>query len=284
MPRKSPDAFDPSRPSPPAREVGRRVVASVRRSLAAKLAEAWRSDPERLATAVELGVINPEWVEAPGDHSFSSAAPMEVVERFLERTAEQRPSMLASLGLTALQILGAGDHESDAGAATTSQTLAVMFTDLENFTAYTADEGDAAASRLLAQHHRSVDPIVNARGGRIVKRLGDGLLLVFPRGEAAVMAGLELAGAAPAPLRLRAGAHMGEVIVQPGDVFGNVVNVAARVTARARGGEVLVTTVLRGEAGDLPGVVFGRVHRLRLKGISERVPVCRAERTREGSV
>ena len=82
------------------------MVASVKRTLAERLAEAWRSDPERLSRAVELGIINPEWVEAPSQHDFSSAAPIELVERFLERTAEQRPSMLTSLGLTALQVLG----------------------------------------------------------------------------------------------------------------------------------------------------------------------------------
>src|SRR5260370_10872503 len=99
------------------REVGRRVVASMRRTLAERLAEAWRSDPECLAKAVDLGIINPDWVDQPSAHSFSSVAPIEVIERFLERTAEQRPSMLASLGLSALQVLGAADAEPGRDAA-----------------------------------------------------------------------------------------------------------------------------------------------------------------------
>jgi class 3 adenylate cyclase len=254
------------------------VVASLRRTLADRLAEAWRSDPERLAKAVELGVINPEWVEAPGEHAFSSAAPMEVVERFLEKTAEERPSMLASLGLTALQILGSTDAEEvrDSPSSASSQ-LVVMFTDLEGFTSYTASHGDGAASALLASHHRGVTPIVRGRGGQIVKRLGDGLLLTFRTAESAVLTGLDLTASAPAPLRLRAGAHLGDVVVSRDDVLGHVVNVAARVTDRADGGEVLVTDAVRQAADEVDGVGFGRLRRLRLKGLDERVPVCRVE-------
>lgn len=272
----------PTRPKPPARQVGRRVVASLKRSLAERLADAWRNDPERLARAVELGIINQEWVDAPGEHAFSSAAPIDVVERFLERTAEERPSMLASLGLTALQILGSPDGEEvrDAQAAPSAQ-LVVMFTDLEGFTAFTASRGDEAASHLLADHYRRVSPIVRGRGGRIVKRLGDGLLLTFPTAEAGVLAGLDLATSSPPPLRLRAGAHLGDVMVSRGDVLGHVVNVAARVTDRAGGGEFLVTDVVRDATNDVDGVDFGRVRRLRMKGLDERVPVCRVEDHRD---
>ena len=248
----------------------RRVVDSVKRSLAERLAEAWRAEPERLATAVELGVINPDWVDAPGEHQFSSAAPIEVVERFLERTTEQRPSMLASLGLTALQVLNsiAADGSGETGGQ--SSRLVVMFTDLEGFTAFTATNGDEAASSLLASHHRVVGPVVRGRGGKIVKRLGDGLLLTFPTAEGACLAALEMVGTSPPPLRLRAGSHLGDVMVSRHDVLGHVVNIAARVTDRARGGEVLAT-----EASASASVKFGRVRLMRLKGISERVGVCR---------
>ena len=61
----------------------------------------------------------------------------------------------------------------------------------------------------------------------MVKRLGDGLLLTFPTAESAVLACLELVDADPTPLRLRAGAHTGEVVVLRDDVLGHVVNVAS---------------------------------------------------------
>ena len=63
----------------------------------------------------------------------------------------------------------------------TRTDLAVAFTDLEGFTAFTAAEGDDAAGRVLLAHHRQADRLARRRGGRVVKRLGDGLLLAFGR-------------------------------------------------------------------------------------------------------
>ena len=67
-----------------------------------------------------------------------------------------------------------------------------MFTDLEGFTRFTSRPGDEAAADLLAEHHRAVGPVVRSRGGRVVKRIGDGLMLAFPEPAAAVHAALEL--------------------------------------------------------------------------------------------
>jgi adenylate cyclase len=181
--------------------------------------------------------------------------------------------MLSSLGLNALQILAWEGGRSF--AADEPVRVAVVFTDLEGFTKYTADFGDAAAVELLDEHHRTVSPIVRSRGGRVVKRLGDGLMLSFPEPEAAVMAALELVATAPGPLRLRAGAHVGEVRATREDLLGHVVNVAARVAEEAKGGEVLVTADICDAVNELPGAVFGRRRRLSLKGVPARVAACR---------
>ncbi len=257
----------PDRP----REAGRQAVASLRRSIAERIAERLRGDDDRLSQAVELGIVDRAWVEDPSSAPFSTAAPMDVVERFLERTVEQRPSLLASIGLSAIQVLSA-DAEADDGSAPTTD-LSVVFTDLEGFTAFCGERGDDAAGRLLAAHHRAVGPVVRSRGGRVVKRLGDGLLLTFPGPEAAVLAALELLEVESGGLRLRAGIHHGPVVVQRHDVIGHVVNVAARVTEATKGGRVQVTDVVAGPARALPGVEVGRPRRRRLKGIAEAVPV-----------
>ncbi len=149
--------------------------------------------------------------------------------------------------------------------------LTVAFTDLEDFTSYTEAEGDDVASRLLIGHHRESAAIVRARGGRVLKRLGDGLMLTFPVPEAAVLACLELGEAAP--LRLRAGIHVGHVIVTSDDVFGHVVNLAARVAGSAAGGQLIVTDHVRAAVGDLPGVAFDGPYQRSFKGIEEKVPV-----------
>jgi adenylate cyclase len=191
----------------------------------------------------------------------------------LERSVERRPSLLNSLGLSTIQVLSSTSEEGGEGVAT---ELTVAFTDLEGFTAYTAKEGDEAASHLLAAHHREVGPIVRSRGGKVAKRLGDGLLLTFPEPAAAVLACLELVAAEPVPLRLRAGVHWGEVVVTRDDVIGHVVNVAARVAESAKGGEVLVTKEVCDAVGEIRGVTFSRPRLRTYKGVGERVSVCRA--------
>jgi adenylate cyclase len=230
-----------------------------------------------MARAVELGLVRREWLERPGDERITDSTPREMLERFLERTVEQRPSTLAALSLSTIQILSAGTDEHAADGV--ADTLAIAFTDLEHFSAFTVREGDEVSSRFLAGHKRAVGPVVRSRGGRIVKQLGDGLLLTFPNADAGVLAALELLDLDLAPLRLRVGLHVGEVLVLPDrDVVGHVVNVAARVTEAAGGGEVLATQAVCDAARELPGVRFGRYRRHALRGTDEAVKLCRVQR------
>ncbi len=259
------------------RSTGEDAVGRLRRSVEGRIAELIRRDPDRAANAVEVGLVDRDWLEQPGDHPIRTATPTEVVKRFVERSVEQRPSVLGSLGLNALQMLAWEPDDEERTAA--NVTLAVVFTDLEGFTQYTADNGDDAALKLLEAHHRTVSPIVRGRGGRVVKRLGDGLMLTFPSADAATYAALELIDSAPDQLRMRAGVHIGEVVVTRTDVLGHVVNVAARITEQAKGGQVLVSTAARDDAGELRRVAFGRARRLRLKGVPEAISVCRAQPT-----
>ena len=154
--------------------------------------------------------------------------------------------------------------------------LTVAFTDLEDFTTYTQAEGDDAASRLLMGHHLAAEPIVRSRGGRLLKRLGDGLMLTFPQPEAALLACLDLGEVAPLPLR--AGIHGGTVLTAGDDVVGHVVNLAARVTQSAEAGELVVTDQIRTAVGDLRGVAFSGPYMRSFKGIEEKVPVYLASR------
>src|SRR5205807_6019290 len=163
-----------------------------------------------------------------------------------------------------IQVLAATQEQATTEGGSTSQ-LAVVFTDLEGFTRFTQQKGDEAASELLADHHRTIGPIVRSRGGRTVKRLGDGLLLTFPEPEAAVLACLELVANPPQPLRVRAGIHLGEIVVSMDDVIGHVVNVAARVAESAKGGEVLVTGDVKTAVGPPRGFVFGPARRRTFK-------------------
>jgi adenylate cyclase len=233
-------------------------------------------DPTLLDNLVEVGVVSKDFADEPqAGASFGTAPPLAMVERLLERSIERRPSLMAAMGLSAIQLLSANDDETDEGGPGTTARMAVAFTDLEGFTRFTERNGDDAASQLVADHHRTVGPIVRSRGGRVVKRIGDGLLLTFPEPEAALLACLELVDSPPEPLRLRAGIHVGDVVVTRDDVVGHVVNVAARVTESAKGGEVIVTgDVLRACEG-LPRLAFGRLRKKSFKGLAEAVPVAK---------
>src|SRR4051812_6046545 len=141
------------------------------------MAKIIKGDPELVDTAIEVGVVDRKWLEEPGRHPLSTTTTLDVVHRFLERSVERKPSALAAIGLNAIQMLS---WNSESNAAGTSTDLAIVFTDLEGFTRFTAEAGDEAATAMLSEHHRMVGPVIRSRGGRLVKRLGDGLLLAFP--------------------------------------------------------------------------------------------------------
>jgi len=259
-----------------ARQTGKDVAAGAKVALAERLAGLLRRDPELAETAMEVGLVDRAWMDEPGQHPISSAGTLDMVERFLERSAERRPSALARVGLSAIQALSWRAEEPTQGATT---ELTVLFTDLEGFTRFTARAGDEAAAELLRQHHRVVGPVIRSRGGKLVKRIGDGLLVTFIEPAAALHAALELVDTAPEGLRLRAGLHAGEVVVLPGDVIGHVVNVAARVAEASKGGQVLATAEVLARAGELRGVTALRGRRRSFKGVDTSVVVHRIERS-----
>lgn len=254
------------------------MVAAIRDRLTERAAALIKQHPEFARGAAEIGLVDKSWLDDPTAHPVRSATSLDVVQRYLERAIENEPSLIASLGLNAIQLLAL---ESDGDGATGGQTkvLTVVFTDLEGFTSYTARHGDEAARGLLERHHRAVGPVIRSRGGRIVKKIGDGLFISFDAPEAAVLAALEIAEADAGELQLRAGIHHGEAVVVGDDLIGHAINVAARVTDSADGGEILATTAVREAIGPVAGVTFGRARRRRFKGVAESVSVCPVRRT-----
>ncbi len=263
-----------SRPLGTPKDVSLRVLTAMRKGIARRTASILSRDPELLDHMTETGLINRDWVDDPGAAPMlTEATPLEVLERTLAGIVERRPSKLASLGLSAIEVLSAAGGDVDGEAR--AHHLVVCFTDLQGFTKFTADKGDVAASRLLTEHYQTAGPIVRSRGGRIVKRLGDGLMVTFSEPTAAVLAAVELVESPPKPLHVRAGLHAGEVLIDRADVVGHVVNVAARVAETASGDEVLISRDLRDALSveELPQLQIGRARARRLKGLSERIEV-----------
>ena len=149
--------------------------------------------------------------------------------------------------------------------------LAVMFTDLVGFSSWALRAGDDPSLQLMREVGTAVEAVIERRRGRIVKRLGDGVMATFLSPQEAVEAALdaqtavsaiEVAGYRP---QMRAGLHWGSPRRLGGDYLGVDVNIAARVSDAARGGQVLVSDTLLWQL-DLQELRTSRARRLRAEG------------------
>ena len=154
----------------------------------------------------------------------------------------------------------------------------ILFTDIVDSTRRAAELGDAAWRRLLEQHNELVREQVAETGGRVVKSLGDGVLAVFagPARAIACAQGL-VSGVAELGLILRAGVHTGECEVLGDDLGGMAVHIAARVSAMAEAGQILVSkTVVDLVVGS--GLQFADRGERRAQGRARRMAPIRRER------
>ena len=126
-----------------------------------------------------------------------------------------------------------------------------MFTDLVGSTRLRTTTGDDAVDLRLDAHRSAVDAICAEHGGTVVKDTGDGCLVAFTSARSAIAAALALQ-AEPAGLgdSFRIGIHAGDVR-DDGDVRGEAVNAASRITSLAEGGQILVSQVVRELVGTI---------------------------------
>lgn len=126
-------------------------------------------------------------------------------------------------------------------------SYAVMFTDIKGFTERTSRQTRAQNERLLRLHDALLVPVIAGYGGRRVKTIGDSYLVVFDSATRALACGAALQDrlalfnrrAEPADrIEVRVAMNAGEVRVEPDDVFGEAVNIAARIEEQAEAGEV----------------------------------------------
>lgn len=126
--------------------------------------------------------------------------------------------------------------------------VSLLFSDMVGVTAFFEKHGDLAGRERIAQHNALLFPVVRRGGGEVLKTIGDSIMAVFEDEDEAVECACRMQQAlaqAPAggeePIRVRIGLHAGDAIVEVGDAFGDAVNVAARVCAKAGGGQILIS-------------------------------------------
>jgi adenylate cyclase len=154
--------------------------------------------------------------------------------------------------------------------------VAIAFADLAGYTRFTEEAGEEEAFSLV---ERFIEAVVNTLpdGARVVKTIGDEVMVVGQDVQALTdwAVGFQrLYRERPTP---RIGVHYGVVLYRDGDYFGREVNLAARVVARARGGEVIVTDSVMEAIKTNDWLRFENIGDVKLKGFDEPKMLCRAQ-------
>jgi len=148
---------------------------------------------------------------------------------------------------------------------------------VEGSTALTQRLGDSKARDVLRAHERIVREALGSHGGSQIKHTGDGIMASFPSATWAVECAIAMQRAfaeynetAEEPIRMRIGLNAGEPIAEEKDLFGTAVNMAARIAAKAEGGEILASDVVRQLVAG-KGFLFSDRGEVELKGFEEPV-------------
>lgn len=165
----------------------------------------------------------------------------------------------------------------------------VLFADLRGSTSMYETLGNSAATAVVTQSVGLLASVVRQHRGHVVKTLGDGLLAMFASPASAVEASDDMhdslervgapgdgglpASARAVPLKLQVGLAHGEVVQMSGDVFGDAVNVAARLLDHAGDNETLATMSVLERLDDAMRARFRSLDRMQLRGRVEPVHV-----------
>jgi class 3 adenylate cyclase len=218
-----------------------------------------RDAPMSAAMAVAALVPEARFVALEGDMDYPLLGDISYVE-------------------TMAQFLDEGRSEGQmAKPSATSTLVTILFTDMEGSTALTQRVGDAKAREVLRAHERIVREALKAHGGSEVKTMGDGFMASFSSATRALECAIAMQrafaqhnGSADEPIRVRVGLNAGEPIAEEEDLFGTAVNMAARIAAKAEGGEILAANVVR-ELAAGKGFLFSDRGDVALRGFEDPV-------------
>jgi len=243
-------------------EQARRYAAVIRESVTQEWVQAFLAAPDVDVTELLPQVRSPTLVLHRREAPFPS---VDTARGLASRIPNARLALLeGSAGtptagdteavLTAIEeFLGEGE-EATAGAEAPAAGAVhtILFTDVEGSTALTQRLGDSRARELLREHERMVREALKSHGGSEVKTMGDGFMASFSSATKALECAIAMQRAfaqhnesAEEPILVRVGLNAGEPIAEDNDLFGTAVNEAARITATANGGEILVSDVVR---------------------------------------
>ena len=160
----------------------------------------------------------------------------------------------------------------------TRQLAAIMFTDIVGYTALMGED-EERAFQLLKENRHVQRPIIEKHGGKWLKEMGDGILASFTTVSDAVYCAKEIQEAClnKEDLKLRIGIHLGEVVFEDEDVFGDGVNIASRLESIAPIGGIYISESVHKNVLNKRGVETKFVKEQHLKNVKEPVRIYKVE-------
>jgi adenylate cyclase len=153
--------------------------------------------------------------------------------------------------------------------------VAVAFADLAGYTRFTEEEGEEEALSFVERFVEGVTATL-PDDARVVKTIGDEVMVVGQDAGALTDWAVGFQSLFPDRPQPRIGLHYGAALYRDGDYYGREINLASRVVARARGGEVVVTDAVVDSVGGAPHLEFEEIGNVKLKGFDEPRQLCRA--------
>ena len=151
---------------------------------------------------------------------------------------------------------------------------AIVFTDIVGFTKLSSKD-QTTASELLKKQRKLFQPIVKQFNGDWVKEIGDGLLIIFNTATEAVNCCIELQKVSKgiSGLNIRIGIHLGEVLIENGDVIGDDVNIASRIEPFSAPGGIAISNKIFDAINREKEYETKYIGRPKLKGVSQKVEI-----------
>lgn len=149
-----------------------------------------------------------------------------------------------------------------------------MFTDIVGYTRLMGTS-EAKALEVLQQNRAVQKPLITTFNGRFIKELGDGTMASFSKASDAVRCAMAMQEATKdhPDLNLRIGIHMGEVLFEDGDVFGDTVNIAARIESAGKPGAVFISGAVYGAVHNKTDVETRFVEQMQLKNVNRPIDI-----------
>ncbi len=154
------------------------------------------------------------------------------------------------------------------------QLAAIMFTDIVGYTALMGND-EQKAFEILKKNRLLQKPVIEKYNGKWIKELGDGVMASFTTATDAVAAAMEIQKACITAndFKLRIGLHMGEVVFEESDVFGDGVNIASRIETLGVGGAILLSKSIRDQIKNNTEVEVVSLGSYEFKNVDEAVHI-----------